>query len=125
MAAPALRRIVARIVHGKRRDSMFQSLLHRAKSSRRRWSSTLRVEALEERCVPSGAGASPALQDYGLLPLSFEANQGQADGQVNFLSRGSGYSLFLTPGKAVLDLQNQAVPADTLSMQVLGANLAV
>ena len=26
------------------------------------------------------------------LPLSFEANQGQTDPQVNFLSRGSGYT---------------------------------
>jgi YVTN family beta-propeller protein len=34
---------------------------------------------------------------YGKLPLSFEANQGQVDGKVSFLSRGSGYTLFLTP----------------------------
>lgn len=42
---------------------------------------------------------------YGKLPLSFEANQGQTDGEVKFLSRGSGYSLFLTPTEAVLVLQ--------------------
>ena len=34
--------------------------------------------------------------EYGRLPLSFEANRGQTDGQVKFLSRGSGFSLFLT-----------------------------
>ena len=39
---------------------------------------------------------------YGKLPLSFEANQGQSDAQVEFLSRGSGYTLFLTPSEAVL-----------------------
>lgn len=31
---------------------------------------------------------------YGKLPLSFEANAGQTDPRVKFLSRGSGYSLF-------------------------------
>ncbi len=34
---------------------------------------------------------------YGKLPLIFETNQGQTDPQVKFLSRGSGYTLFLTP----------------------------
>jgi len=42
---------------------------------------------------------------YGNLPLSFEANQGQTDPQVKFLSRGRGYSLFLTATEAVLALQ--------------------
>jgi len=42
--------------------------------------------------------------DYGKLPLSFEANRGQSDPQVRFLSRGSGYSLFLTDKEAVLAL---------------------
>ncbi len=41
---------------------------------------------------------------YGKLPLSFEINQGQTDGHVKFLSRGSGYSLFLTSTEAVLSL---------------------
>src|SRR3989442_14388523 len=41
---------------------------------------------------------------YGKLPLIFEANQGQTDPQVKFLSRGSGYTLFLTPTEAVLML---------------------
>ncbi|AXC15762.1 Cell surface protein [Acidisarcina polymorpha] len=41
---------------------------------------------------------------YGKLVLSFEANEGQSDPQVKFLSRGSGYSLFLTDTSAVLAL---------------------
>src|SRR5438132_1281800 len=45
------------------------------------------------------------LAAYGKLPLSFEANQGQTDRQVKFLSRGSGYTLFLTPTDAVLALK--------------------
>src|SRR2546428_9634271 len=42
---------------------------------------------------------------YGKLPLIFEVNQGQTDPQVKFLSRGSGYTLFLTPTEAVLALR--------------------
>ena len=42
---------------------------------------------------------------YGQMPIAFEANQGQTDAQVRFLSRGPGYSLFLTPGEAVLSLR--------------------
>ena len=44
------------------------------------------------------------IEEYGKLPLSFEANQGQTDEQVKFLSRGSGYNLFLAPTEAVLTL---------------------
>src|SRR5437763_3352482 len=40
-------------------------------------------------------------ESYGELPLSFEANQGQTDAQVKFLSRGNGYSLFLNSTEAV------------------------
>ena len=73
---------------------------------------------------------------YGKLPLSFEANQGQTDARVNFLSRGSGYTLFLTATEAVLALRESAAPSsgearDTqvttgtvLRMQLIGANPA-
>lgn len=37
---------------------------------------------------------------YGQFPLSFEANQGQADPIFDFLSRGQGYSLFLSSTEA-------------------------
>ncbi|WP_295578515.1 hypothetical protein [uncultured Lamprocystis sp.] len=61
----------------------------------------------------SGAAASttPAQAniqaDYGKLPYTFEANGGQADAAVKFLARGPGYSLFLTPGEAVLSLHTK------------------
>jgi len=42
------------------------------------------------------------------LPLSFEPNVGQTDAQVKFLSRGTGYKLFLTADKAVLQLKSSA-----------------
>ena len=43
--------------------------------------------------------------NYGKLPLTFESNQGQTASPVKFLSRGHGYSLFLTPTEAVLLLR--------------------
>ncbi|HEY2987869.1 MAG TPA: SBBP repeat-containing protein [Candidatus Binatia bacterium] len=42
---------------------------------------------------------------YGKLPLVFEANRGQTDPAVKFLSRGGGYTLFLTSQEAVLSLR--------------------
>jgi hypothetical protein len=49
-------------------------------------------------------------ETYGKLPLSFEANQGQSDKQVKFLSRGQGYTLFLTGDEAVLSLRRSPAP---------------
>ena len=54
-------------------------------------------------------------ESYGKLPLSFEANEGQQDGQVKFLSRGSGYNLFLTNREAVLVLSKPEKPARRLT----------
>ena len=51
------------------------------------------------------------IESYGKLPLGFEPNQGQTDGAVRFLSRGPGYTLFLTPTEAVLALRG---PEETL-----------
>ena len=53
---------------------------------------------------PDGATKPRLIEAYGKLPLYFEANQGQVDGTVRFLSRGSGYQLFLTSTEAVLTL---------------------
>jgi hypothetical protein len=50
-------------------------------------------------------GASPRLVEaYGHLPLSFEPNRGQTHAPAKFLSRGPGYTLFLTGDEAVLAL---------------------
>src|SRR5438128_5746891 len=82
------------------------------------------------------------LAAYGKLPLSFEANQGQTEPQVKFLSRGSGYTLFLTSTEAVLMLTKtdahakHRIPGEArlvepekgagtvLRMKLLGANPA-
>jgi Beta-propeller repeat len=45
-------------------------------------------------------------ENFGKLPLSFEANKGQTEGRVKFLSRGRGYGLFLTSSEAVLALHH-------------------
>lgn len=56
-------------------------------------------------------------------PLSFEPNQGQAASPVQFLSRGSGYALFLAPGQIVLKLARQSPASeDTLRMSLVEAN---
>src|SRR5438876_11228870 len=53
--------------------------------------------------------ASPRIvAGYGNLPMAFEANQGQTDAQVKYLSRGVGYTLFLTSTEAVLSLREDS-----------------
>ncbi len=56
-------------------------------------------------------GPAPASQvqaNYGKLPITFEANQGQIDPRVKFLAHGHGYSVFLTSGQMVLALRSSA-----------------
>jgi Bacterial Ig-like domain (group 3)/Beta-propeller repeat len=114
-------------------------LMRQRGSSRR----LLTLERLEDRLCLSTIGLDTPLttpkaavqarlsEAYGQLPLSFEANQGQTDAQVNFLSRGSGYGLYLTPTAAVLALNQgsgvgiQASTADVLRMQLISGNPAV
>ena len=104
-------------------------MMRKQKQTRRR----LFLEALEDRSCPSSLPiAAPLAQPdaatqarasaaYGQLPLSFEANQGQTDATVNFLSRGSGYTLFLTPGEAVLSL-GAGQGNDVVRMRIVGAD---
>ena len=74
---------------------------------------------------PVSEGLTPAKKlqlasAYGKFPPSFEANQGQTNPRVKFLSRGSGYSLFLTPTEAVLTLRSSGQES-----QVKGQEAAV
>ena len=74
---------------------------------------------------------------FGELPLSFEANHGQADSQVKFLSRGSNYNVYLTAKEAVMEfrptpdgssqnssrrLVNASMQTSVVRMKPLGAN---
>jgi hypothetical protein len=102
-------------------------------SHRRVWS--LVLLAFTSLAPVHAAGTQPStvnhrqlVEAYGKLPLNFEANQGQADGQVRFLSRGSGYGFYLTARGAILALQSgksqgggQANTA-ILRMGLIGAN---
>jgi hypothetical protein len=64
------------------------------------------------------AGPRPTT-DYGKLPLTFEANAGQADGRVKYLSRGAGYTLFLTSGnEAVVSLARTTAGGERLTTAV-------
>jgi hypothetical protein len=51
------------------------------------------------------------------LPLYFEANYGQADEQVKFVSRGRGYALSLTPSEVVMVLHNPPEKRPAMSRQ--------
>jgi uncharacterized repeat protein (TIGR01451 family) len=65
---------------------------------------------------------------YGQLPLAFEQNDGQTAEEVRFLSRGAGYTLFLTSADAVLALRktsHEGSPAETvLRMKLRGGSPA-
>ena len=54
--------------------------------------------------APDDSTRARITEAFGELPMSFEANKGQTDEKVKFLSRGSGYTLFLTSTEAVLSL---------------------
>ncbi|HKQ05908.1 MAG TPA: SBBP repeat-containing protein [Blastocatellia bacterium] len=75
---------------------------------------------------------------YGKLPLSFEANEGQADSAVRFISRAGGSTVFLTSDGAVVMLPvssqrskraaNERPPlakANAIKMRLAGADPAV
>lgn len=69
------------------------------------------------------------LESYGRLPMSFEANGGQADSRVNFVSRGRGYSLFLKSDEIVLALKKptrkaSSAPPAVVNMKLVNANPA-
>src|SRR5438876_4512830 len=74
------------------------------------WKPTTRTIAgpkLTNPATSAEATQARLAESYGNIPLSFEANRGQTDSQVKFLSRGSGYTLVLTGDEAVLSLRSQ------------------
>ena len=58
---------------------------------------------------------------YVEMPLAFEQNTGQTDTAVDFLSRGDGYSVFLTEGDAVLKLRGSG-SQHVVRLDLVGAN---
>jgi hypothetical protein len=86
-----------------------------------------RVTAKPRATTPTASSSEAdlkmtATENYGKLPLSFERNQGQSDAAVKFLSRGKGYTLFLTPTNAVFSLRNTEKKTSVLRMNLVGAN---
>jgi Beta-propeller repeat len=94
--------------------------------------STVNTEKYGYHAPLSGADQQTrarASEVYGKLPMRFEANAGQTDAQVKFISRGNGYNLFLTPTEAVLALRNEtpvsgADQRSVVRMKLIGANSA-
>ncbi len=60
--------------------------------------------------LPSNNAALTAARsrqaNFGQLPTTFEANQGQTDSAVKFFAKGSGYSVYLTSNGMVLGLRS-------------------
>ncbi|HWQ32051.1 MAG TPA: SBBP repeat-containing protein [Blastocatellia bacterium] len=73
---------------------------------------------------PDAKTKARVAEAYGRLPLSFEVNNGQTDARAKFISRGQGYTMFLTSNEAVLSLKS-AKDKDTtavLKMKMKGAS---
>jgi hypothetical protein len=82
-------------------------------------------------CAGPGIAGQRAAASFARFPLSFQPNQGQANPVVQYVARGQGYSLFLTPGEAYVTLERQpaahdlaieTIATDTLRMTLAGAN---
>src|SRR6266851_2085844 len=76
----------------------------RAARERQRTTSTNSSVANGGGHLPVSESQAQAAQSYGKLSMYFEANRGQTDRQVDFIARGAGYTLFLTPSEAVFVL---------------------
>ena len=82
---------------------------------------------------PASDAAARVRENYGRLPLSFEANRGQADARVQFRARNSAYSLYLAADEITLVLRDgaarrraagAATDASVLRIKLLGASSA-
>ncbi|HWY70444.1 MAG TPA: SBBP repeat-containing protein [Terriglobales bacterium] len=128
----------------KVRKSQFLSLFLVAISM-----AAIAVTQQDPRTAGSGVKASGATGEpkmvatFAKLPMSFEANQGQADPRAKFISRGKGYRLFLGRDGAELSLRKvsqgnrkldrsakleagsaQASSSEVVTMKLVGSNRA-
>ena len=92
--------------------------------------------------VANSVAKQPHVHVYGAAPLAFEANVGQTDAHVDFISRGRGHAIFLGATEAVFSLaeieaaksdlhgpsssahpnKERAVSAGVVHMRLAGAN---
>lgn len=70
---------------------------------------------------PAAAGEPRVAPSYGQIALGFEPNRGQSEPGVRFLSRGSGYGMFLTQREILLALGKPSDPS-VLRISPLGAS---
>jgi hypothetical protein len=75
----------------------------------------LPLYAQQSRLAQLAEASSSPVQNFGRLPLTFEANRGQAASEVKFLSRGHGYNAFLTSGGMTLSLRASDIEAGSNS----------
>ena len=78
---------------------------------------SVRASGLMAGVSPDPASRTRLIAAYGKLPLSFEANQGQTNSEAKFLSRGHGYTLFLTSNEAVLVLNQAEIGGESRELQ--------
>ena len=90
-----------------------------AKQSR----TTLTASAAVQPHTATSKGTTQTVSRYLQLPLRFEANVGQTNPSVRFVSHGQGYTLFLTGNEAVLTLA-QPVTGLEVAPQPPGRNPA-
>jgi hypothetical protein len=76
---------------------------------------------------PPTVAEQKARIEFLSLPLTFEANRGQTDPAVKFLSRGDGYALFLTEDSAVFKLRSNQERSSSavVRMKLMGVNSRV
>ena len=74
--------------------------------------------------APGGGVPTRAADAVLGMPLVFERNLGQADGSIEFLARGPGYGLFLTPESVVVGLAPSPEATEQVRVRFLDASPA-
>lgn len=80
--------------------------------------------ALATLLVVQSGLAAPRATGIGNVRMVFEENQGQADPEIRYMSRGPGYALLLRDREAVLALSHTQRSTQTVAFQWLGARQA-
>src|SRR5215469_323792 len=68
--------------------------------------------------TPSAEARLRVVDLYAKRPLSFERNDRQTDARVKFISRGGGYTLFLSSAEAILVLRETGKESGQTSQKV-------
>jgi hypothetical protein len=120
--ALAMITLIANLTSGA---TYFSNTLEQTSNSRKNFSLSYETSPLAST---EAARIEAARTAYERLPIRFEANHGQTDSRVKFLSRSKAYTLFLTADEAVMKLRSQESEinnkdhAATLRMKLAGGN---